>query len=247
MISIQKQIGDYTFAIISDQGLNHQLNGVPNQDAVMYEVWDEDFAIAVSDGVGSCQKSDIGSQSAVESIRRVFSRLSKGEMDFEKELVAGTIIHIWKDLITDECINDYCATLKAAIKIRNDIFLISIGDGMLAVTSNGSWGMAPAEEGQFINQTLCLSKDVKSSDFWISAFSLNTHQPYVVFLCTDGVANGIKEGQELELVHEIERNIDKSLLQEELEGLVLSISDYSADDRTLGVVKYEWENAESDW
>ena len=32
-------------------------------------------------------------------------------------------------------------------------------------------------------------------------------------------------------------------LKEELELLVVDISDFSSDDRTLGVVKYEWKNA----
>ena len=58
MISEEKQIGDYTFVVISDEGLSHKLHSIPNQDAVMYEFADGDYAIAVSDGVGSCQKSD---------------------------------------------------------------------------------------------------------------------------------------------------------------------------------------------
>lgn len=246
MIFEEKQVGDYTFVVISDEGLSHRLNQIPNQDAVMYEFNDEDFAIAVSDGVGSCQKSDVGSKSAVEAIRRLFSLLRAGHVEIEQETVANTIIETWKDLIKDERIDDYCATLKAGIKIGNELILISIGDGLLAITSNGISKTAPLENGQFVNQTSCLNENVKSSDFWISVFRLDTYIPYVVFLCTDGVANGITEGQELELVRELETSIDSSLLKEELEGLVVSISDYSTDDRTVGVVKYERKNAESD-
>lgn len=77
-------------------------------------------------------------------------------------------------------------------------------------------------------------------------FRLDTYIPYAVFLCTDGVANGITEGQELELVREVEINIEGSLLKEELEKLVVSISKYSMDDRSVGVVKYERKNAKSD-
>ena len=247
MISEEKQVGDYTFVVISDDGLIHKLNKIPNQDAVMYEVDDEDYAIAVSDGVGSCCKSDIGSKNAVESIRRLFSQFKTGEKTFEQNEVATTIIETWKALIIDENIDDYCATLKAAIKIGNELILISIGDGILAITSNGISRIAPVEDGYFVNQTSCLSKNVKNSDFWISVFRLDTYVPYVVFLCTDGVANGITEGRELELVRELENNIINSLLKEELEGLVVSISNYSSDDRSVGVVKYERKNAKSDW
>lgn len=246
MISEEKQIGDYTFVVISDDGLSHRLKKIPNQDAVMYEVDCEDYVIAVSDGVGSCRKSDIGSKNAVESIRMLFLQIKTGELSFEKNDVAKTIIETWKTLIKDENIDDYCATLKAAIKIGNELMLISIGDGILAISSNGISRIAPVEDGFFVNQTACLNKDVKSTDFWISVFRLDTYVTYVVFLCTDGVANGITEGQELELVRELETSIDNSLLKDELEGLVVSISDYSADDRSVGVVKYERKNAESD-
>ena len=246
MISESKQTGDFTFVVISDKGLNHRLNHIPNQDAVMYECKEEDFAIAVSDGVGSCQKSDIGAKSAVEAIRRLFPMLEAGKIGTEKETIADIIIKSWKNLINDENIDDYCATLKAVIKISNELILISIGDGLLAVSSNGISKIAPMENTQFINQTSCLNKNVKSTDFWISLFRLDTYIPYAVFLCTDGVANGITEGQELELVREVETNIDGSLLKEELEKLVVSISEYSMDDRSVGVVKYERKNAKSD-
>ena len=76
---------------------------------------------------------------------------------------------------------------------------------------------------------------------------MDTYIPYVVFLCTDGVANGITEGMELELVRELETKIEGALLKEELEKLVVSISDYNMDDRTVGVVKYERKNAKSNW
>ena len=71
MISEEKHVGDYTFVVISDDGLSHRLSNIPNQDAVMYKIDNEDYAIAVSDGVGSCPKSDIGSKNAVETIRRL--------------------------------------------------------------------------------------------------------------------------------------------------------------------------------
>ena len=246
MISEEKQVGNYTFVVISDDGLSHRLNKIPNQDAVMYEIDDEDYVIAVSDGVGSCCKSDFGSKYAVETMRRIFHQIRTGKRTFEQKEVARTIIETWKMLINDENIDDYCATLKAAIKIENELILISIGDGILAISSNGISRIAPVEDGHFVNQTSCLNKGVKSSDFWISVFRLDTYVPYVVFLCTDGVANGITEGQELELVRELETNIDNSLLREELEGLIISISDYSADDRSVGMVKYEQKNAKSD-
>ena len=66
----------------------------------------------------------------------------------------------------------------------------------------------------------------------------------VVFSCTDGVTNGLQEGRELELVQEIEKSMDMERLRGELESLIVDISEVSSDDRTVGVIKYEWKNAE---
>ena len=85
------------------------------------------------------------------------------------------------------------------------------------------------------------------SDFWTSVFSLDLSIPYVVFACTDGVSNGIQEGREMDLVRNIETEIPGDQLRKELEDLVEELSDYSSDDKTVGVVKYERTNAKSDW
>mgnify|MGYP000720185046 FL=1 len=50
----------------------------------------------------------------------------------------------------------------------------------------------------------------------------------------------------MDLIKEIETQITASELQSELETLLVDISDYSSDDRTVGVVKYERTNAKSD-
>lgn len=247
MISEEKHVGDYTFVVVSDEGLGHALSKTPNQDAAMYEISDEDFAIAVSDGVGSCPKADIGAGCAVDAVRKVFYLLKAGRVEQSGKAVVTAIIEAWLAGLDGGNIDDYCATLKAAVKTGNRLLLLSIGDGLLAVTSNGVTKAAPMSEGQFANQTACLNKKVKYTDFWTSVFLPDTYMPYVVFICTDGVAYGIREGQELELVRELESNMDSLLLREELERFVIDISDYSADDRTVGMVKYGRKNAKSDW
>ena len=104
---------------------------------------------------------------------------------------------------------------------------------------------APQDDTLFANQTQCLNEAVLSSDFWTAEFSLDTDVAYAVFLCTDGVANGISDGMELELVREIEAAVPPEKLKSELEDLITDISDYSFDDRTIGVVKYERKNGKS--
>ena len=132
------------------------------------------------------------------------------------------------------------------MKLGNKLLMFSIGDGVLAVTSRGMYCCAPTDTNMFANQTMCLNAGIHVEDFWTSEFRLDTYVPYVVFACTDGVANGIQEGKELELVSEIETKTSVDELQHELEALVIDISEFSSDDRTVGVVKYERKNAKPD-
>lgn len=242
MISKEEQRGDLHVVIVTDTGVSHRLSNRPNQDAVLYSFMEEDFVLAVSDGVGSCPKAEIGSKAAVAAALKVFETVRSNVhnlTDIPAELIAE-----WKQLLCNEILDDCCATLKVAMKLGNQLVLISLGDGMLVVTSNGFKVGSPSDGMLFANQTRCLSSFVKPKDIWIKEIHLDVHIPYVVFMCTDGIANGIKDGSEYELVREIEENTPSEKLKEELELLVVDISDFSSDDRTLGVVKYEWENAE---
>ena len=246
MISRAEQHGDCTFAVVSDTGISHRIHNIVNQDAVDYIVIGDDFALAVSDGVGSCQRAEIGSNAAVSAIKSVFNSLMNKAVQNEPSRIADCIITEWHRLLGEENPDDCCATLKAAIKIGNRLLLFSIGDGILAVSSAGMRVCAPLENNLFTNQTKCLNEMVKSEDIWLSIFNLDLHVPYVVFACTDGVANGILEGCEMELVEEIENELDATELQSELENLLIDIAEYSSDDRTVGVVKYERKNAKHD-
>lgn len=247
MISKKEKHADCTFVVVSDIGVSHRINGVPNQDAADYVSINEDFALVVSDGVGSCKKAEIGSAAAVEAVKRVFLSLQGKLLPSVLTEITSRIIDEWKFLLAEANPDDCCATLKAAMKLGDKLLLISVGDGLLAVSSSGITCCVPTDNTLFTNQTQCLNSSIKEADFWTSVFKLDIYIPYVVFACSDGVSNGIQEGREMDLIKEIEIQITASELQCELEALLVDISEYSSDDRTVGVVKYEGKNAESNW
>lgn len=247
MISKKEKHADCTFVVVSDIGVSHKINGVPNQDAADYVSINEDFALVVSDGVGSCKKAEIGSAAAVEAVKRVFLSLQGKLLPSVLTEITSRIIDEWKLLLAEANPDDCCATLKAAMKLGDKLLLISVGDGLLAVSSSEITCCVPTDNTLFTNQTQCLNSSIKEADFWTSVFKLDIYIPYVVFACSDGVSNGIQEGREMDLIKEIEIQITASELQSELEALLVDISEYSSDDRTVGVVKYEGKNAESNW
>ena len=233
MITKREQHGDYTFVTVTDRGVNHAVHGIPNQDAAMFMVIDEDFALAVSDGVGSCTRADIGAQATITSVKNVFCAIKETQNDLDCGEILTQIIAEWKRLLGNTNLDECCATLKAVMKFGNRLMLFSIGDGILVVTSGGMYSCAPLDTNMFANQTMCLNAGIHVEDFWTSEFRLDTYVPYVVFACTDGVANGIQEGKELELVSEIETKTSEDELQHELEALVIDISEFNSDDHSF--------------
>lgn len=240
MISKVEEFDKFTFVTISDIGANHKALLMPNQDAADFCCDNGDFVLVVSDGVGSCKKAEMGSKYVVNACVEIFKKLQNGHIDFENDTIAEELIFIWTNSIENDIIDDYCATVKTVFKIGNIIKIVSIGDGFVAVSSDGINLITPMEDASFTNETKCLGKHIKISDFWIADFQIDTRKSYAIMCCTDGVANAILDGKELELVEDIEKNIISNELKNELEELIKDISEYSFDDKTLGVVKYEW-------
>ena len=239
MTSREEHAHGFTLITVSDIGFNHRALLMPNQDSADFIIDGEDFVLAVSDGVGSCSKADLGSKAAVASCIHVFALIKNRIVEFESESVVEALIHEWRVFLGDENLDDCCATLKAIFKIGQVMKAVSIGDGFIAISSDGVNLLSPTEEMDFSNGTNCFWSKIESRDFWINDFNLDVHKPYAVFCCTDGVANGILAGHELNLVREIEKNISAQMLKKELEALLEEIADYCFDDKPVGVVKYE--------
>lgn len=235
----EKRYDGLIFVTASDIGSNHQKFGQPNQDAVAYCCTGEDFVLSVSDGVGSCKKAELGSMFAVDASINLFEEIKNGSVPFETDIITEKLIELWRSSIADGNIDDYCATLKTVFKIVNQIKVLSIGDGFVAISSDGINLLSPTEETHFTNETKCLSAQSSQRDFWTADFHLDIFKPYVVFCCTDGIANGILPGKEIKLVEEIEKDICAYELRQALEDFLSDVSNYCFDDKTLGVVKYE--------
>lgn len=238
MIAEVKNQGRITAVSLTEIGDNHKKIRLPNQDAICIDVVGEDFVIAVSDGVGSCKKSEAGAKAAVSISAKIFKESKEGTLAKESRIIIEEIIKRWQKEFGNDC-NDYCATLKIAMKLGKKVLLFSLGDGFVAVTSKGMKIISPTENGTFANETKCLDSKIKVEDFWTGYLDLDINLSYTVIACTDGVANGIKEGGELSFVEEIECNVPGEELEHELTDFIADISKYCFDDKTLGVVKYE--------
>lgn len=244
MISNEQYHDNLAFVSVTDTGYNHRKNSMKNQDAVQFLYDEGDYVLAVADGVGTCRFADIGAASAVSAALKAFDAVQKSLLVFEPEDIISFILNEWNSQHSGNA-NDYCTTLKAAIKKSDYLMFISVGDGMLVFTSGEQSYMIQNDENDFINQTKCLSEHTGISDFRNCMIKLEPDSSYVVFSATDGVSNFIRSGFETDFVREIENNIEKSKLKYEITKFIKDISEFSSDDRTAGVIKYEKENAGS--
>ena len=220
----------------------HRRQGKSNQDALFYECIGDDFVLTCSDGLSSSKYSEIGSEYAMKVCSQVFHSIEAERLSFEDEAILLYIIETWRQGIGENSC-DYYATLKLVLKKGMEMKMISLGDGFVALASETVQVISPCSEIGFINETKCLGEHTKIEDFWIKSISLEHLKSYIVLVCTDGVANGIEDGKELEFMAELEKQTDKEALKSELEEVLEEIGNYSADDKTIGIVKF-WNERE---
>lgn len=229
---------NYSFAALSKAGASHQDLSLPNQDSVVFAEADGDYVVVASDGVGSCKLAHVGSKAVVDACCHVFDALKCGSLSFDSKSVSQAILEKWRKLIADLSEDDCCATLQAAFKLGSQLMFLSVGDGFWAYSSSSRQLVSECSEMAFLNETECLCSGMTVEGIHTDLVSLGNDDSYVVLCCTDGFANGIEEGKELEFLRELETGVDSEALTSELESFMKMISKCSLDDKSVVVVKY---------
>ncbi len=219
-------------------GSKHHKERVPNQDSILYHRNGKNYVLAISDGIGSCRQSHIGAQKATSICREVFFRLTSGDTPFDMGRIKAALVQNWINAFPCETGVDYCATLKAAFAFENKLILLSIGDGLLAFSSSNNSIVLAGDDNSFLNETRGLSPCLSPDDLWATTLEL-PQDNYVIVICTDGIANNIRRGSELDFANEILKAISSKQLKTNIKEFLEEIVDLDSDDKTLGVIKYE--------
>ena len=236
MIVKQELNENLTFLGISEKGEAHLKIDKPNQDAIMFNSIDGAFVIAVSDGLGSCNHSQIGAQKAVSLCNDIFIEIIDEQISFKPEIIVKRLLLLWNESFPEVVAKEYSATLKAVFHINNELVAISAGDGLLLIRIDNTLYTLGNVEGEFINETACLSFGMNSDIF--KTTKLEKVKCVFVFICTDGVSNTISEGCEQKLVEEITSIVNIHELCTEIEKMLVEMSRYNSDDKTIGLVKH---------
>jgi serine/threonine protein phosphatase PrpC len=177
-------------------GLGHVRSGLPNQDAFALAThWHDGAVVAVSDGVGSCPHSDIGSAAACRAVLSSASKYCRSRRKSRKNKSAklSKAIHQdWLRRLSGLSPRDCSATCLFAVVPNNGAVLLGmLGDGLAAAlkTTGEVITLSDDKTDSFSNLTSALSMEFFPAQ-WRFLF-LPVRECRAVLLCTDGVADDI--------------------------------------------------------
>lgn len=221
-------------------GRNHELAGLPNQDAMSVKHFETGVVLVVADGVGSDEHSEFASQSAVEAVMDVFSRVM--EKTLEKEDIAETLCSMFAKKLREKFDGTAATTCVFCAHIFNEgVFLGQIGDGICCGYHNGNPFVLVSKDADFTNIVDPLSP-VTSPEKW-TICQLTDCQTIEVLLATDGIADDILPGKEEAFAHHlistfeaIDEDSRQTTIQEMLQNWE---TPKSYDDKTIALYHCE--------
>ncbi|MEK0180708.1 PP2C family serine/threonine-protein phosphatase [Microcoleus anatoxicus] len=180
-------------------GTKHITGGTPCQDAVFYEMISDQIIIgAVSDGMGSARRSDVGSKLAVKTalsqIKNMMCWEHKPKNDEGARNIFRSVLEKVQAALKKEAENggysveDLNCTLLAFVATPEWLAAMQVGDGLIVVRPKGQdyQLLFMPDKGEFCNETtpVTSSQALKEMEVCVKSGSYE-------FICaaTDGIEN----------------------------------------------------------
>lgn len=170
-------------------GPSHVGKGIPNQDACLTFSKGQLHMAIVSDGVGSCPLSHIGSQRICESVKRLFLKFKNVDIDPKQFFEA--LKRDWLRSIHPLTYAQASATCLFAVSDGSQVFVGMLGDGAIGVVrKDGTTEMLMENKASaFSNITNSMTSRLKCTDWTFQWYPTKTL--YGIMLATDGVADDL--------------------------------------------------------
>lgn len=160
-----------------------------NQDSILAEEIADGWLIAVSDGLGSCRFSEIGSEFACRAIKTIIKRFDGIPSDIEmffRELHSEWI-NSFSMFGDNYSISDCYATLLFCFVKGERIFAARLGDGIVGIKAdNQNFLLFDNKEEYYDNETDCLFEE-HHPEAW-EVLEIECDEIEAVFVTTDGLS-----------------------------------------------------------
>ena len=179
---------------ISVIGPGHARNGIPNQDAFAEMHTPLCDCIVVSDGVGSCSRSDFGAKMSCRAVMEAVGEYVKSSVFLDVPTLLSMIKMQFLEKIKPYDVSECSATCLWAFRWDEKIFLGLLGDGLAAaVLNNGNvCSLSDDKSMGFSNLvSVTMSEKVLVSDW--KTLLLPENECAAVLLCTDGISDDLNE------------------------------------------------------
>lgn len=232
-------------------GSSHIRKEMPNQDAYGYKDLENDIQVlALSDGHGGAAHkfSDVGSKIAVDTLLEVTSTYCESKQasdtrevydslrfDFE-ETLSKAIQNRWNEKIqADENYESpyqYGCTLLAAVKMKDYLALLQLGDGKIAIVYDDGvvYYPMPRDLRYENNETASLSQPNAWAEMKVVVMPLEANI-HMIALASDGVENAYPEDY-YDDVHFFIKLAMSDDVDVDLKALIETTAHYSKDDTT---------------
>jgi len=218
---------------ISIMGSYHDVN----QDSYLCKPYKDGYVMVVSDGMGSKSLSHFGSKCICESVYDVVSNYT-----FDLDVISfKDIIYVcydeWKKRLSDYEIKQCYATLLVAVIRKNKISAARLGDGFLAVYTDGKVTcLYDKKENYFANETDCLKEELDREKVEIVEIEYSEFQGAVS--CTDGVEIGTMQEEDISnFTREFVDEYSNQYRDEVIAEIETWLKDWPGmDDKTLAFV-----------
>lgn len=179
-------------------GESHILNGKPCQDIICSASENNIYAIALCDGAGSCEKSELAaqivSQKAVYYFTSKFDSMYANIKSGKEFQVKDELIFDIQNLLDESKLdkNDGCCTLLvAAISIDGRWMIAHIGDGYIhAMEESEVKVLSYPENGHFINETYYINAENAVNHLRLSHGATSSNK-FGFLLTSDGCGDAL--------------------------------------------------------
>lgn len=215
---------------VSLRGKSHIKSETANQDSFL--CGEKGKFIAVSDGVGSAEFSQIGSQMVCKAIEET----SKNETQNTDGFIE-TLHKQWCEYINKDMAKKFSATCLFCVEFTTNVLIGQLGDGIIALLfddESKDFICEDNKEYSFSNSTDAMSLTLNIKQW--KRHNIPKTDIRAVIACTDGVSDSLKDDKKLPFFRKLYETYtkcsDKEAIEDTKEWLEGWYSD-SGDDKTI--------------